>query len=65
MNMTVAMHIMTIYENPAYTSTTTVVHKLLSLEERSRLYRILSADTLADILEYAENKTEYIGEISI
>lgn len=39
--------------------------KLLSLEERSRLYRILSADTLADILEYAENKTEYIGEISI
>ena len=26
--------------------------KLLSLEERSRLYRILSADTLADILEY-------------
>ena len=39
--------------------------KLLSLEERSRLYRILGANTLADILEYAENKTEYIGEISI
>lgn len=39
--------------------------KLLSLEERSRLYCILSAKTLADILEYAENKIEYIGEISI
>lgn len=31
MNMTVAMHIMTIYENPAYTSTTTVVHNFTSL----------------------------------
>ncbi len=39
--------------------------ELLSLEERSRLYHILSAKTLADILEYAENKVEYIGEISI
>ena len=39
--------------------------KLLSLEERSRLYRILSAKTLADILEYAENKIEYIREINI
>lgn len=29
------------------------------------MYRILNADTLADILEYAENKTQYIGEISI
>lgn len=38
---------------------------LLSLEERNRLYHILSANTLADILEYAENKTEYIREISI
>ena len=38
---------------------------LLRLEERNRLYRILNADTLADILEYAENKTQYIGEISI
>ena len=39
--------------------------ELLSLEERSRLYHILNAKTLADILEYAENKMEYIGEISI
>lgn len=39
--------------------------ELLSREERSRLYHVLSAKTLADILEYAENKIEYIGEISI
>lgn len=39
--------------------------ELLSLEERSRLYHLLDAKTLADILEYAENKIEYIGEISI
>ena len=39
--------------------------ELLSLEERSRLYHVLSAKTLADILEYAENKFEYIGEINI
>lgn len=39
--------------------------KLLSLKERSRLYRVMSAKTLADILEYAENKIQYIGEISI
>lgn len=39
--------------------------ELLSLEERSRLYHVLGAKTLADILEYAENKIKYIGEISI
>ncbi|MDE6025416.1 MAG: magnesium transporter [Lachnospiraceae bacterium] len=39
--------------------------ELLSQEERSRLYHILNANTLADILEYAENKIEYIGEINI
>lgn len=39
--------------------------QLLSLEERGRLYHILSVDALADILEYAENKIEYIREISI
>ena len=42
-----------------------VALELLSFEERSRLYHVLSAKTLADILEYAENKIEYIGEISI
>lgn len=39
--------------------------EMLSLEERGRLYHILNADTLADIFEYAENKTKYMGEISI
>lgn len=39
--------------------------ELLNQEERGRLYRLLDANILADILEYAENKIEYIGEISI
>ena len=39
--------------------------EMLSLEERGRLYHILNADTLADIFEYAENKTKYMGEVSI
>ena len=39
--------------------------ELLSPEERGRLYHILDAKTLAAILEYAENKTEYISEISV
>lgn len=39
--------------------------EMLSLEERGRLYHILNADTLADIFEYAENKTKYMSEISI
>lgn len=39
--------------------------EMLSYEERNRLYHILNAETLADILEYAENQTEYMSEISI
>lgn len=39
--------------------------ELLSLDERSRLYYILDAKTLADILEYTEDKAEYIHEISV
>ena len=39
--------------------------EMLRLEERGRLYHILNADTLADIFEYAENKTKYMSEISI
>ena len=39
--------------------------EILSLDERSRLYHILNADTLADIFEYAENKAKYMSEIGI
>ncbi len=39
--------------------------ELLSSEERSRLYHVLNAETLADILEYAENKMDYMSEISV
>lgn len=39
--------------------------ELLSSEERNRLYHVLSAKSLADVLEYAENKIKYIGEINI
>lgn len=39
--------------------------ELLSMEERSRLYHIFQGKALADILEYSENKTQYIGELSI
>ncbi len=39
--------------------------ELLSMEERSRLYHIFHGKALADILEYSENKTQYIGELSI
>lgn len=39
--------------------------ELLTLEERSRLYHVLHAETLADILEYSENKTNYMNEISV
>lgn len=42
-----------------------VALELLSLEERGRLYHVLGAKTLADILAFAENKIEYIREISI
>ncbi len=39
--------------------------ELLSFEERNRLYHILNVETLAGILEYAENPTVYMSEISI
>lgn len=39
--------------------------ELLTLDERSRLYYVLSAETLADVLEYSENKTNYMSEISV
>ena len=39
--------------------------EMLSAEERGRLYHLLDAETLADILEYADDKTQYMGEIGI
>lgn len=39
--------------------------EILSFEERNRLYHILNVETLAGILEYAENQTAYMNEISI
>lgn len=39
--------------------------ELLNQEERSRLYHVFHGKTLADILEYAENKAQYIGELSV
>ena len=39
--------------------------ELLTREERNRLYSILNAETLASILEYAEQRNTYIGELSI
>ena len=39
--------------------------EMLSPEERGRLYHVLNAETLADILEYSENKIKFISEISI
>lgn len=38
---------------------------LLRKDERSRLYSILSTDTLANILEYSENRNKYISELSV
>lgn len=38
---------------------------LLSREERMKLYRILSAQELADILEYAEETAEYLKELPL
>ena len=38
---------------------------LLRKDERSRLYSILSTDTLASILEYSENRNKYISELSV
>lgn len=37
----------------------------LTREERSRLYRILDLETLANVLEYAEPVTDYLQELSI
>lgn len=34
-------------------------------EERSRLYRVLDAETLAGVLEYSDSLSERIGELSI
>lgn len=39
--------------------------EMLSFNERNRLYHILNAETLAGILEYAENQTTYMSEISV
>ncbi|MFR1833636.1 MAG: magnesium transporter [Lachnospiraceae bacterium] len=38
---------------------------LLSREERSRIYRILTPETLANILEYSEQMDTYLDEISL
>ncbi|MDE7326257.1 MAG: magnesium transporter [Lachnospiraceae bacterium] len=39
--------------------------EMLRAEERVRLYHVLDAETLADIFGYTENKTKYMGEISV
>lgn len=39
--------------------------ELLDPEERSRLYRVLDAASLAGILEYTEEPARYIGELSV
>lgn len=39
--------------------------ELLKPEDRKRLYRILSTQALADILEYSENKKLYLSELSV
>ena len=39
--------------------------EMLSAEERGRLYPLLDAETLADIFEYADDKTKYMGELGI
>lgn len=38
---------------------------LLRKDERSKLYSILNTDVLANILEYSENRNEYISELSV
>lgn len=38
---------------------------LLKKEERGKLYSILNTDVLANILEYSENRNEYISELSV
>ena len=39
--------------------------ELLKKEERNKLYRILDAGTLADVLEYSEGPEEYFAELSV
>lgn len=39
--------------------------ELMEPEGRKRLYHILSTQTLADILEYSENKKLYLSELSV
>lgn len=39
--------------------------ELLSEEERSKLYRILDTETLANVLEYSRNLNKYVNELSI
>lgn len=39
--------------------------ELLNKEERSRLYSLLDAETLANVLEYTEQRNGYIGELGI
>ena len=39
--------------------------ELLKKEERSKLYSILDIQTLADVLEYSEQRDIYIGELAI
>lgn len=39
--------------------------EVLLPEERKHLYRMLSTQTLADILEYSENKKQYLNELSV
>lgn len=38
---------------------------LLTKEERRKLYKILDAESLADILEYSEHMTDYVRELSL
>lgn len=39
--------------------------ELLNLDERGRLYRLLDAETLAEIFEYSEKWIEYLNELPI
>lgn len=39
--------------------------ELMNKDERKRFYSILDTITLADILEYSEQRNEYVGELSI
>lgn len=39
--------------------------ELLKKEERSKLYRVLDTATLAEVLEYSEGTSAYLGELSV